>query len=405
MSKAAPPIESGDRGAEAEKEGIKPRPILALLPLLLLLALVAVFLKAGPAGVFPGKFPPVEQLSFGRVTLDPGRIKLVVTNGGPSPVRISQVLVEGAYWQFTTSSAAPVPRLGSRILTLRYPWVPGEPLEIKLVSSTGLTFTHTINVAAPTPKVDVAFLWAFALLGTYIGLVPVLLGMTWMPFLRTLPAEWLNFFMAFTVGVLLFLGIETLNEAIAKAGALPAAFGGIGVVTFGAVGAFALIFAASRKLQRRRGANARMITALTVAAGIGLHNLGEGLAVGAAYRLGEIALGSFLVIGFAVHNTTEGMGIVSILGRTKTPIMSLLGLGFLAGLPTIAGAWIGAFFYSPLLAAAFLAIATGAIAEVVVDVLAVVRKQSPGGLSAPPVLAGIATGVVLMYLTGILVAA
>ncbi|MGI8426378.1 MAG: ZIP family metal transporter [Actinomycetota bacterium] len=403
MNKVAPPVESGE--SKTPPEAVKPKPLLALLPLILLVALVAIFLKVGPAGVFPGDFPPVEELSFGRVTLDPGHIKLVVTNGGPSPVQISQVLVDDALWEFETSSSAPIPRLGSRILTIKYPWVAGEPVVIGLISTSGTTFEHEIGVAAATPKVDFGFLWAFALLGIYIGLVPVLLGMTWMPFLRTLSAGWLNFFMAFTAGVLVFLGVETLVEAIEKAAELPAALGGIGVVTFGAVGAFALIFAASRKLQARTGVNPRMVTAVTVAAGIGIHNLGEGLAVGAAYRLGEIALGAFLVIGFAVHNTTEGMGIVSILGRAKTPIMSLLGLGLLAGLPTVAGAWIGAFFYSPVLATAFLAIAAGAIAEVVVDVLGIVRKQSPGGLSAPPVLAGLATGVVLMYLTGILVAA
>ncbi|MGH2812591.1 MAG: hypothetical protein ACRDI1_07755, partial [Actinomycetota bacterium] len=151
--------------------------------------------------------------------------------------------------------------------------------------------------------------------------------------------------------------------------------------------------------------NRRLVVAYAVAAGIGLHNLGEGLAVGAAYRLGEIALGAFLVIGFAVHNTTEGLGIVSLLGDRRTALKHLLALGAVAGVPTIAGAWIGAFVFSPLLAALFLAVAAGAISQVVVEVLKVARDEGEGGLASPPALLGIAAGLAAMYLTGLLVAA
>lgn len=378
---------------------------LAFLPLLLLAGLVAFFAVAGPAGIFPGDFPPIEELTVGRVMLEPGRIQVQVTNGGPSPVTIAQVLVDDAYWTYQANEAGPIPRLGSRQITIPYPWVEGEPVNITLVSSTGVTFEHEIPVATPTPTVDPGFLGTFALLGIYIGLVPVLLGMTWMPFLRTLPQVWLNFFLAFSAGVLLFLGIETVVEAIERSGELPGAIGGLGVVTFAAVGSFALILAGSRLLQKRGGAGARMAIALAVSGGIGLHNLGEGLAVGAAYRLGEIALGAFLVIGFAIHNTTEGLGIVSIFGNRPVKLSALLGLGLLAGLPTVAGAWVGAFFFSPLLATLFLSIAAGAIAQVVVEVLGVVRAEAPGGLASGAALGGIAAGVVLMYLTGVLVSA
>lgn len=396
----------------AQKSGVAERPAaspkarfgLALIPLLLLGGLVGLFAAVGPAGVFPGEFPPIEELTVGRVVLEPGEIQVTVTNGGPSPVTIAQVLVDDAFWSFETSESGSIPRLGSRAITIPYPWVEGEPVNIALVSSTGVTFEHEIPVATQSPTVDLGFLGTFALLGIYIGLVPVLLGMTWMPFLRTLPKAWLNFFLAFTAGVLVFLGVETLVEAIEKSDELPGAVGGLGLVAFAAVGSFALILAAGRLLQKRR-ADSRMAIAVAVAGGIGLHNLGEGLAVGAAYRLGEIALGAFLVIGFAVHNTTEGLGIVSIFGNRKVRLMALLGLGLLAGAPTVAGAWIGAFFFSPVLACVFLSIAAGAIAQVVVEVLSVVRAEEPGGLSSAPALAGIGIGVGLMYLTGVLIAA
>lgn len=391
-------------GPETPKLG-RPRLRLALVPLILMAGLVAVFLAIGPRGVFPGDFPPVEDLTIGAPTLRPGEIGLTVTNGGPSPVTISQVLVDDAYWQHAVSPSRTIGRLKSSTVTIPYPWVEGEPVEIALVSSTGLTFTHTIDVATETPAPNARFLMTFLLLGTYIGVIPVLLGMTWRPFISPLSPGWLRFFMAFTAGVLAFLGAETLVEAIERSGEAPTALGGIGLVVLGGLGAFSVILAGSRRLQRTAGIDRRLIVAVAVAAGIGLHNLGEGLAVGAAYRLGEIALGAFLVIGFAIHNVTEGVGIVSVLGDRKTALGRLVGLGLLAGVPTIFGAWIGGFFFSPVLATIFLAVAAGAIAQVIVEVLGVVRAQAPGGLASVEALLGIAAGVAVMYATGLLVTA
>jgi zinc transporter, ZIP family len=392
------------------------RAVLALIPLILIGGLTALLLTIGPRGIFPGHFPAVEKLTVGRVALHPGSIEAVVTNGGPSSVTVAQVLVDDAYWAHTIQPSKVIPRLRSAVVTVPYPWVEGEPVEISLISSTGLKFSHRIEVATETPTTDGRFLLTFALVGIYIGVVPVALGMTWMPFLATLSRRWLHFFMAMTAGLLIFLGVETLADAIEKAGDLPAAFGGVGIVAAAGLGALVVIYAGARWLERREaptgapgdsdpGLDKRAVVATVVAAGIGLHNLGEGLAVGAAYRLGEIALGAFLVIGFAVHNTTEGIGIVSILGDHKTPLRRLAGLGLIAGGPTIAGAWIGAFLFSPTLATVFLAVAAGAIAEVVIEVLRTIRTEAPGGLAAFESLAGIAAGLAIMYLTGLLVTA
>jgi ZIP family zinc transporter len=377
----------------------------ALLPLALLVGLVAFLLTLGPAGLFGQEFPPVEDLTVDRVTLTEGEITMVVTNGGPDPVTISQVLVDEAYWQHEVTPERTLDRLDTGTVTIPYPWIEGEAHEIVLISASGVTFSHGIEVAVESPSVDGRFLVTFALLGVYIGVVPVLLGMTWMPFLRTLSRRWIHFFMAFTAGILIFLGVETLVEAIEQSEGLPSALGGIGVVTVGALGAFLLILLGSRRLQASGAADRRLLVAYAVAAGIGLHNLGEGLAVGAAYRLGEVALGAFLVIGFAIHNTTEGLGIVSILGERKTAIRTLLVLGLIAGVPTIFGAWTGAFVFSTLVATIFLGIAAGAIAEVVYDVMKVVSDESDQGLLSVESLAGIVVGLVVMYLTGLLVTA
>lgn len=390
--------------APAVQTPSRSRVALIAIPLAITAAVVLLFLRLGPAGIFPGDFPPVEDVTIGRVTLSPGEIKVVVTNGGPSPVTIAQVIIDDAYWEYTSDTDGPIERLESATLVMPYPWVEAEPVNITLVSSTGVTFEHTIDVATETPAADARFLLTFALIGLYIGLIPVLIGMTWKPFLSTLSRRWLHFFLAFTAGVLIFLGVDTVVDALEEAAALPSALAGVGVVVVGSALAFVVTFLVGRLFRARKDSDPAVVTAFTVAAGIGIHNLGEGLAVGAAYRLGEIALGTFLVIGFAIHNTTEGVGIVSVLGKRRISIAVLLLLGAIAGLPTVLGTWAGAFFFSPTLATVFLAVAVGAIAQVVVEVLGVVRK-GPGGLASVQSMGGIAIGLAVMYLTGVFVAA
>ncbi|HET6948462.1 MAG TPA: metal transporter, partial [bacterium] len=185
-----------------------------LLPLLLLAALVAALLRFGPLGVFQAAFPPVEELTIDRVALSPGRFAIHVTNGGPQPVTIAQVLVDEAYWQFTTEPGATVPRLGTATITLDYPWVEGEAHHLKLLTSVGTAFEHTVDVATATPRVDARYLLTFTLLGIYVGIIPVFLGLLWLPFMRTLDRRWVSFFLALTAGLLLFLGVEALDDAL-----------------------------------------------------------------------------------------------------------------------------------------------------------------------------------------------
>lgn len=390
---------------EPPQNAPKSRPALLLIPLLLTVGVVVFFIARGPAGIFPGEFPPVEDLTVGRVTLNPGQIELVVTNGGPSPVTIAQVMVEDAFWDFSSNIEGPLDRLKSAKLTIPYPWVASEPINITLVSSTGITFRHAIDVAAQTPPVDRQFLLTFALLGIYIGLIPVLVGMTWKPFLAGLSPKWLTFILAFTAGTLIFIGFDTLADSLGQSASLPTATGGIGIVVLATVIAFVLTYLAAKHFRAKPGADRRVVVATTIAVGIGIHNVAEGLAVGAAYRLGEIALGTLLVIGFTIQNTTEGLGIISVLGDRKTSIVSLLALGAIAGVPTVFGAWAGAYFFTPTLATIFLAVATGAIAQVTIEVMSLVRKRSPQGLTSIESLGGITLGLAVMYFTGLFIAA
>ena len=374
-----------------------------LLPLLLLALFVVFFLRFGPLGVFRAAFPPVEELTITRVALRPGHFNVYVTNGGPSAVTIAQVLVDQAYWNFTIHPAPTIPRLGRATITIPYPWVEGETHGITLLSSSGITFAHTVEVAAESPQPTAQFLLTFTLLGVYVGIIPVFLGVLWFPFLRRLARRWVHFFLSLTAGLLVFLGVDALAEALESAGNVPAAFQGTALVAVGFLASSLALIAAGR-LARGRVSSSRLLVAYLIAIGIGLHNLGEGLAIGAAYNLGKLALGTFLVIGFMLHNTTEGLGIVAPVAREGAALRDLVGLGLVAGAPTIAGTWLGGFTYSPVLATLFLALGAGAIFQVVYEVLKLMIADAAQEVATLINVLGFALGLLIMYLTGLFVA-
>jgi ZIP family zinc transporter len=376
-----------------------------LAPLVLLAALVFVFLRFGPLGVFERAFPPVEELTIERITLpEPGLMQVEVTNGGPEPVTVAQVLVDDAAWAHELDGDRTIGRLESRTITLPYPWVEGEPHEVLLVTSTGVTFSGGVAVATETPSPDARYLATFALLGVYVGVIPVFLGLLWLPFLRGIPRRWLDFFLSLTIGLLVFLGVDALAEALELAGRVPGAFQGLGLVLLGALGT-PLAIAALGQWKESKGGRSPLYVATLIALGIGLHNLGEGLAIGAAYATGEIALGAFLVLGFLLHNTTEGLGIVAPIAHERTRLRHLVLLGALAGVPTVLGAWIGGFTYSPVWTTLFFAIGVGAIAQVVYELWRLFAEREEEGLVAPLNAAGLILGLVIMYATGLFVAA
>lgn len=380
-----------------------PNWLLGIIPLVLLAGLVALFVVANPLGYFTGAFPPLEELTIQRVTFpEDGRIQLNVINGGPDPVTIAQVLVDDAYWQYEISSDNTLDRLEQTTIDLNYPWVDGEPLPIMLITSTGVTFDTEVEVAVESPQTSAATFGAYGLLGIYVGVIPVLLGMLWYPFLRRVDQKWVNAFLALTVGLLIFLFVDTVLEALEIAEAVPGVFQGVPVVIFGTLFSLGILIAVSR----RRGGTPLTIATL-IALGIGLHNLGEGLAIGAAFATGAAALGSFLVIGFTLHNITEGVGIVAPLTRNERPkLITFFWLALLAGAPAMLGTWIGGFAFNPLVAVIFLSLGAGAILQVVWEVgKLLVKEAERAGDTAVSWLnfAGLAAGIFIMYITAFLV--
>ncbi len=380
-----------------------------LFPLVLLAGLLALFFAFGPLGVFQAAFPPVEDLTIERIEIPgPSQMILHVVNGGVDPVTVAQVIVDDALWEFHTEpEEKTIHRLGRMRINVPYPWVEGDTHEVTILTSSGLTFSKEIPVATQSPRTDWTYFSTFSLLGIYAGVIPVFLGLLWYPFLRDLSSRWLYFFLSLTVGLLFFLAVDTLAEALETTQDVPGAFQGVALVAMGTLGALLFLLYLSRSKTSRSDKTTiqgRYWTALMISVGIGLHNLGEGLAIGSAYSLGEIALGAFLVVGFTLHNITEGLGIVAPIAGDRPSIARLAGLGTIAGAPTIIGTWIGGFSYSPTWATFFLAVGAGAILQVIYEIMQLFRREELDLVSAYNV-SGFMVGLAVMYGTGLLIVA
>ena len=373
-----------------------------LVPLALIAIAIGLFAALGAPGLGERPGPPAEELAVERTALKPGVIELTVRNDGPDPVTVAQVQVNDAFAAFE-GAEGPIGRLASETVRVQQPWVEGEAYEVALVTSTGATIAHEIDAAVETPANDAGFFGLMALLGVYVGVIPVALGMLWLPWVRRIPPGALRVVLALTVGLLAFLAIDATLEGFELAGEGSQAFGGAALVLIGAAVAFLALTGVSEWLAgRRKGAEGAHL-ALLVAVGIGLHNLGEGVAIGSAYAAGALALGAFLVVGFALHNTTEGLAIVAPVAKTEPSLRRLALLGLIAGAPAVLGAWIGAAAFNASLAAFLFGFGAGAIVQVIVQ-LAPSIKDGEGRLLHPPAVAGLLAGMSLMFATGLLVA-
>jgi zinc transporter, ZIP family len=377
---------------------------LLLIPVILLAGVIVLFLSTG-GGLRLHSPAPVETLSIERYHLERNMIELHVRNTGPEELRVASVIVNDAVMPFEVSPRPVIPRLGRADIRLNYAWTEGEAYGITIFTGNSIPFTLEIPVAFVTPQPSTSTFWSFTLIGIYVGVIPVFLGIFWFPALRRLGRRAMTFLMAATAGLLIFLGLDTVVEALEVAAQVPASFQGIGLIGIGAVATFLLLDAISRKQTSQGGSESErhVAVAMMIATGIGLHNLGEGLAIGAAYSVGEIALGTFLVVGFIIQNITEGLGIIAPVLRDRPGIGRLALLGFIGGAPAILGAWIGAFTPSPFLAVLFLAIGTGAIFEVVYEIGKLIQKDTTRQPMPMTVFSGILAGMLVLWVTGLLI--
>jgi zinc transporter, ZIP family len=377
----------------------------ALVPLILLVGFVSVFVASGSSIVdlVGQNAPQPDVFDVRRVELHPGEIRVRVTNPQQEDLTVAAVTVDDAIVPFELDGPATLGRLRSTTIVVDYDWVEDEPLAIGVTSSTGIQTTHEVAAAVETPTASAKSFFGFGLIGLLVGVVPVALGLAWLPSLRRAPPHWLAAFMALTGGLLTFLAFEALSEALELQAALPSAMGGVGLVLLGVAASYLGLTMLSRHMGR--GGMLRGLSLATlVAIGIGFHNLGEGLAIGSSFAFGELALGTFLIVGFMIHNVTEGIGIAApIADRSRVSIARLTVLALVAGAPAIAGTWIGGFTTSDFLGVLFFAGAVGAAFQVVVEVGRYVARTAPGGLSSPYVIGGFLAGIAAMYVTGLLI--
>jgi len=394
-----------EAGSAAPERGRLNWRLWAVVPVLLLALAVGVVVSAGSSLVdlVGSNPPPADKFDVRRIEFEPGEIRILVRNPQRDDLTIANVNVDDAIVPYSVDGPTTLGRLRSSTIVVPFQWVDGDPITVGVTSSTGIQTVKEVPAAVETPQPSVQGFFGYALIGLLVGVLPIAFGLLWLPALRQASPVWLATFMAFTAGLLTFLGIEALTESFELQAALPASLGRAGLVLLGVALSFLGMTALAGRLAGGSAATG-MTLALLIAVGIGLHNLGEGLAIGASFALGELQLGAFLIVGFMIHNVTEGLGIATPVAKTRVTVLALAGLALIAGAPAILGAWIGGYTTSDVLGALFFAIAAGAALQVVVEVGRYVARTAPGGLRSGHAIAGFIVGIATMYVTGVLVA-
>ena len=429
--------------------------VIALIPIVVLTGMI-IFLF-GPGQLLLNTGIPLPEITIERTEFHEGEIVAFIRNTGPAQVEIAQADINDRIIPSAIEPSKTLPRLVEAKVRVPFSWSPGVPYEVGVTTSDGTRFSKSVDAAALAPIPNVEQASYFAIIGTYVGVIPVLIGLLWFPFLKRLSTNKYNFFLSLTAGLLVFLGIDSLieaNEIAAKN--VAGAFNGQILTAMVTIVSFLALLYASAKLVERSTTKYTKLTpptttssstptsssssyssptamrqqqlaqpiaiALMISMGIGLHNLGEGLAIGAAVSLGEAALSTFLIVGFALHNTTEGLAIVAPMAKSGTvKIRKLIVMGIIAGAPAIVGSWIGGFLYSPLAAIIFLSIGAGAIFQVVYSIVSWISHTNTGSDSSShrssndsnnnkrktlidaSTISGFAIGMLIMYATGLLV--
>lgn len=381
-----------------------------IIPFAFLIVMIAYIF--GPGSYLLDFGVPLPEITIEKVDFVDSEIRVTVRNTGPIPVEVVMADVNDRIQPAAIEPDRFLERFEVAVVRIPFEWNVAEPYTIGLTVEDGTRFEREIEAAAPALEPSLELVGFFAIIGTYVGIIPVMIGLLWLPFIKRLKQNKYHFFLALTAGLLLFLGIDSVEEALeVYEENLSQSFNGTLLVATVIVVTFLGLYYVAEKLVKRAessGIAKPVVIALMIAIGIGLHNFGEGLAIGAAVGIGSIAFSTFLIVGFALHNTTEGIAIAAPMSRGKSMIGKALigklaGLGMIAGAPAIFGAWVGGFVYSPFATVVFLSIGAGAIFQVVITVLRWIREEGDKNLSSAAVASGIAVGMLIMYLTSILV--
>ena len=383
----------------------KPKIAISAIAPIVLLAILILFLL-GPASTFLQFGIVLPEISIEKVEFIENEIQATVRNTGPVGVNVVVADVNDRIQPAAIEPDIHLERFETGLVRIPYDWNEGQPYTIGLTIDDGTRFEKQIDAASASLEPNSELFVFLGIIGLLIGVVPIMIGLLWYPFIKKLGKNAFNFFLAFTIGLLLFLGLDAIEEAFEISDThLASVFNGELLIATVVILSFLGLYGIGNILIKRSEfskLSKGLAISLMVAIGIGLHNLGEGLAVGAAIALGQVALSTFLIIGFAIHNTTEGLAIAAPLTRTKSVIGKMVGFGLIAGIPAIFGTWIGGFSFSPFFTIIFLSIGAGAIFQVVWSIFKFIKEESDS-FSSISIICGIALGLVVMYLTSILI--
>ncbi len=383
-------------------------------------------MKIAASGIIPFVFiilmmvyifgPGADLLDFGivlpeitieRIDFVDSEIQATVRNTGQIPVEIAMADVNDRIQPAAVEPDRFLDRFETALVRIPFEWNEAEPYTVGITVEDGTRFEKEVHAAAPALELTLDLAIFFAIIGTYVGIIPVMIGLLWLPFIKKISKQKYHFFLALTAGLLLFLAVDSIKEAVDVSDEnLADSFNGTLLVSTVTVLSFLGLYYFGNKLVSKAGSSKftkPVAIALMISIGIGLHNFGEGLAIGAAVGMGSIAFSTFLIVGFALHNTTEGLAIAAPMSRGKLMLGKLAVMGMIAGSPAIFGAWIGGFSYSPFTSVIFLGIGAGAIFQVIVVILKWIYDENDKKLSSFAVVSGFSVGMLVMYLTSILV--
>ena len=377
--------------------------ISAIAPIVLLVIMVAFLL--GPASSFLQFGVILPEVSIEKIEFKENEIQATVRNTGPIAVSVVLADVNDRIQPAAIEPDSSLERFETALVRIPFDWNEGQPYEIGVTTDDGTRFSKEVDAAFLSLEPSFDLFVFLGMIGFLIGVVPIMIGLLWYPFIKKLGKKSFNFFLAFTMGLLIFLGIDAMIEASEISEShLSSIFNGELLIATVVILSFLGLYGLAKNLAKTEFSKlSKAVTiSLMIAIGIGFHNLGEGLAVGAAIALGEVALSTFLIVGFATHNTTEGLAIAAPLTTSKARIAKMIGLGLIAGVPAIFGTWIGGFSFSPFFTLVFLSIGAGAIFQVVLSIFEYMKEKSDL-TSNTSLFAGISLGLIVMYLTGVII--